>query len=71
MFVTPAGGATTLVRCSRKFIQRCQDRCLRAIPWAVNDPDRMRDLMERGVGGIISDYPNRLCPAYRESRESQ
>jgi glycerophosphoryl diester phosphodiesterase len=28
--------------------------------WTENDPDRMRLLIEAGVTGIITDYPNRL-----------
>jgi glycerophosphoryl diester phosphodiesterase len=30
------------------------------IPWTVNDTKRMSQLMELGVDGIITDYPNRL-----------
>ena len=28
--------------------------------WTVNDPTRMRELVEMGVDGIITDYPDRL-----------
>lgn len=28
--------------------------------WTVNEPARMRELIEMGVDGIITDYPNRL-----------
>lgn len=28
--------------------------------WTVNKPNRMRDLINMGVDGIITDYPNRL-----------
>jgi glycerophosphoryl diester phosphodiesterase len=29
--------------------------------WTENDPARMRALVEAGVTGIITDYPDRLC----------
>ena len=28
--------------------------------WTVNDPETIESLIERGVDGIISDYPNLL-----------
>lgn len=33
---------------------------LQVIPWTVNDPQDMANLIERGVDGIITDYPDRL-----------
>jgi glycerophosphoryl diester phosphodiesterase len=33
---------------------------LRVIVWTVNDPDDMASLIELGVDGIITDYPDRL-----------
>jgi glycerophosphoryl diester phosphodiesterase len=30
------------------------------IPWTVNDPDDMKEYIEMGVDGIITDYPERL-----------
>jgi glycerophosphoryl diester phosphodiesterase len=31
---------------------------LRVIPWTVNTPDEIRALIDMGVDGIITDYPN-------------
>jgi glycerophosphoryl diester phosphodiesterase len=35
--------------------------------WTCNDKDQMRPLIASGVTGLISDYPNRVCEALRES----
>lgn len=34
---------------------------MRVIPWTVNDPAEMRTLIDMGVDGIITDYPNRIA----------
>ncbi len=34
---------------------------VRVLPWTVNDPSRMRELIGWGVDGIITDYPDRLA----------
>lgn len=33
---------------------------LRVIPWTVNEPDLMARLIDAGVDGLITDYPDRL-----------
>ncbi len=32
--------------------------------WTINDPDEMRLLIDRGVDGIMTDYPHRLAEVY-------
>ena len=39
---------------------------LRVVVWTVNDPSDMRRLIEAGVNGIITDYPDRLREVLRE-----
>lgn len=39
---------------------------LRVVPWTVNDPARMHVLIELGVDGIITDYPDRLRDVLEE-----
>jgi glycerophosphoryl diester phosphodiesterase len=36
---------------------------LRVIPWTVNEPADIRRMLELGVDGIISDYPERVREA--------
>ncbi|MBV6493307.1 MAG: Glycerophosphodiester phosphodiesterase [Turneriella sp.] len=46
--------------CSNDFILKAHENKMLVIPWTVNDTKKIRDLLDRGVDGIISDYPNRL-----------
>lgn len=40
---------------------------MKVIPWTVNDTDDMRRMLDFGVDGIITDYPNRMLNLLRES----
>jgi len=40
---------------------------LEVLPWTVNDPADMRRLIESGVDGLISDYPDRLLEVLRST----
>lgn len=44
----------------RKFVERAHTAGLSVIPWTVNGPAVMRELIAVGVDGIITDYPSRL-----------
>ena len=45
---------------SRKFIDAAHQRNLQVHVWTVNDSETMRVLMDLGVDGIMTDYPQRL-----------
>ena len=53
--ISPAQGFTT-----RRMIRRAHRAGMKVAPWTVNDPNRMRELINAGADGIISDYPDRL-----------
>lgn len=52
-----AGGLRVL---TRDFVEAAHGRNLRVHAWTVNDEGDMRRLVETGVDGIITDYPDRL-----------
>ena len=41
-----------------EIISWCHFRRISVIPWTVNDLKQMQSLIDMGVDGIISDYPN-------------
>jgi glycerophosphoryl diester phosphodiesterase len=41
-------------------VREVHDKGLLLIPWTVNDGEDMEDLVDLGVDGIITDYPNRI-----------
>lgn len=46
-----------------KLLAEARKRDLQVICWTVNHPAHMRLLMDAGVDGIMSDYPDRLAAA--------
>lgn len=47
-------------------VPAAQSLGLKVIPWTVNDKPRMNALIDMGVDGIISDYPDRLRQVMRD-----
>lgn len=44
---------------SRQTIAKLQDKGMKVIPWTVNEVKDMQQLLDWGVDGLITDYPNR------------
>lgn len=43
-------------------VRQAQEAKVRVIPYTINEIDDMKRLLDWGVDGIITDYPNRLVP---------
>lgn len=57
--VPPRSGRLTVT--DRRLVTAAHARGLHVHVWTIDDPDEMRDLLDLGVDGIMSDRPDRLC----------
>lgn len=56
-----AGDADYRPVATPEFIAAAHDNGLKVVPWTVNAESTMREQIEAGVDGIITDYPSRLA----------
>lgn len=47
-------------------VEELQSRGYRVVPWTVNEPGEIERVLDLGVDGIISDYPDRVIELCRE-----
>lgn len=45
--------------CDGRFVERAHALGLGVLPWTVNEPDDLRRMIEIGVDGLVTDYPDR------------
>jgi glycerophosphoryl diester phosphodiesterase len=67
--VKAAGGAVwapNAANIDADAVKAAQALGLKVIPWTVNQPADLRRLLDWGVDGLITDYPDRLREAMRE-----
>lgn len=43
---------------TKRTVNKCHKKGIKVIPWTVNTTQDMKSLIEMGVDGIITDYPN-------------
>lgn len=44
-----------------ELLSECHAKRIQVVPWTVNDKSEMEKLIDLGVDGIITDYPDRLA----------
>lgn len=49
----------------KDLIQFCKSKSIKVIPWTVNQEKDITSVIQFGVDGIISDYPDRVIEIYR------
>ncbi|GAB2647969.1 glycerophosphodiester phosphodiesterase family protein [Kribbella swartbergensis] len=47
------------------MVESAHQAGMKVVPWTVNDPATMESLIDKGVDGIITDYPDRLRDVVR------
>ena len=60
-----AGGLQVL---TREFVEAAHRRNLEVHAWTINELDEMRRMLDIGVDGIITDYPDRLMTLLGRNR---
>lgn len=48
------------------LVKKAHEAGLQVVAWTINEPEQMRRLMDAGVDGIMTDYPDRLVSVIRE-----
>jgi glycerophosphoryl diester phosphodiesterase len=43
---------------TKNLVDDCHQKGMKIIPWTINDKSKIQDLIEMGVDGIITDYPD-------------
>ncbi len=56
---TPAVFSPNHFFLTKEMVDHCHEKGMKVVPWTVNDRERMQKLVEMGVDGIITDYPDR------------
>ncbi|MFH1527142.1 MAG: glycerophosphodiester phosphodiesterase family protein [Bacteroidota bacterium] len=51
---------------SRSFVNRAQERGFKVIVWDVEDEDTMKEMLDLGVNGIETDFPDKLYNVLHE-----
>lgn len=47
------------------MVKKCHEKGIKIVPWTCDEPEEMQRLIELGVDGIISNYPDRLLKITR------
>lgn len=57
---TPSIYSPYFEKVTQATVEDCHRMGMKIIPWTVNETEQMKKLVQLGVDGIITDYPNRI-----------
>jgi glycerophosphoryl diester phosphodiesterase len=55
---TPAAYSPVYTIVTQQMVDECHQRKMKIIPWTVNSVEEIQKLVDMGVDGVISDYPD-------------
>lgn len=64
--VGPSAGGVTA-----EFVDAAHDLCLGVHPYTVDDPERLRELLEMGVDGVFTNRPDTLAALLQRGRDAR
>ncbi len=64
---TPAIYSCDFQYVTKQMIEELHKRAIRVVPWTVNEDTDIKEMLNLGVDGIISDYPNKVMEICDES----
>ncbi|MCW4012922.1 MAG: glycerophosphodiester phosphodiesterase family protein [Candidatus Bathyarchaeota archaeon] len=44
----------------RKYVEEAHSKGIKIYPWTPNKPNEIKNVIEKGADGVISDYPDRI-----------
>jgi glycerophosphoryl diester phosphodiesterase len=62
---TPTVYSPYYVLIGKGLVERCHALGIKVIPWTVNSSKQMKYMIDLGVDGIVTDYPNVYTNAFR------
>ena len=62
---TPAIYSPNFNLVNNELVEKCHAKNMLIIPWTVNDENKMHELKNMGVDGLISDYPDKAIKELR------
>jgi glycerophosphoryl diester phosphodiesterase len=63
---TPSVYSPFFQRLNKEEVKKAHELGMRVIPWTVNDEKDMQKMIQMGVDGLITDYPNRYKQMLRK-----
>ncbi len=51
---------------SKARVEDAAAQGMHVLPWTINDQQEMRRILEMGVSGIITDYPDRMLHLFSD-----